>query len=343
MAESERVDRSYGNLEQRMVQSYLDTLPPFTPAADGPAPEEQERFYRLIKSLYELLWAEPQLLVSSLHEDDAHPNRATASSYGKPELKVNMRKALKAVHDLLEVMRRLGQDPDSIKVNRRQGAILMRLGVDPAGPLPVAWTWMATRPGSTLLSFSRCLFRPGYPYARDVYARLLGEERFLRLEAWLVERGYSRFECLDGTLSLDYANLAWDREPPRGGSLYKIRHPGIACSYDPYFAHPTTLGLAIPGGMKPFLDRFDLAEESVKDFIWEHTNRCSGCRYCVQTDKTGTRPLAAVAVEHRGEVRRLCPYYPGFSYRWTALDQGLVDNLTGMLAFMEEVRAAGDS
>lgn len=43
------------------------------------------------------------------------------------------------------------------------------------------------------------------------------------------------------------------------------------------------------------------------------------------------------------DARRLCPYYPGFSYRWTALDEGLVDNLIGMLAFMEEVRAAGDS
>ncbi|NLT42819.1 MAG: hypothetical protein GXX93_09110 [Anaerolineae bacterium] len=337
------MDRSYSSLEQRMVQSYLDTLPPFTPAADGPAPAEQERFHHLIRSLYELLWAEPQLLVSRLHEDDAHPNRATAASYGKPDLKINMRKALKAVDGLLETMRRLGQDPDSAKISRRQGAILARLGVDPAGPLPTAWTWMATRPGGTLLTFSRCLFQDGYPYAAEVYARLLGETSFRRLESSLLAQGYTRFECLDGTMSLDYANLAWDPEPPRGGSLYKIRHPGIACSYDPYFAHSARLGLAIPGGMKPFLDQFDPAEESVKDFMWEHTNRCSGCRYCVQTDKTGTRPLAAIPVEHRGETRRLCPYYPGFSYRWTALDEGLVDNLIGMLAFMEEVGAAGDS
>lgn len=115
------MDRSYSSLEQRMVQSYLDTLPPFTPAADGPAPAEQERFHHLIRSLYELLWAEPQLLVSRLHEDDAHPNRATAASYGKPDLKINMRKALKAVDGLLETMRRLGQDPDSAKISRRRG------------------------------------------------------------------------------------------------------------------------------------------------------------------------------------------------------------------------------
>lgn len=331
----------YASLEQRMVQAYRDTLPPFVPADDGPSAGEQERFYRLMEGLYDLLWAEPELLLGRLHEDDAHPNRFNASSYGKPDLKSDMRKATKAVDALLETMLQLGRDPAQTKVSRRQREILQHLGVDPAGSLPEAWTWMATRPGSTLLSFSRCLFRPGYPYASHVYSRLLGEEAFRRLEGWLIEQGYTRFECLDGSLSLDYANLGWDQAPPRRDFLYKIRHTGISARYDDYAAQPAVLGLRIPGGMKPFLQAFDLAEEPVRDFMWQQTSRCSGCRYCVQTDKTGTRPLASIPVQHRGQTRQLCPHFPGCSYCWTTLDDGLVDNLIGMLHFMDAVGLAG--
>ena len=74
---------------------------------------------------------------------------------------------------------------------------------------------------------------------------------------------------------------------------------------------------------------------SVQGFVVARTKKCDGCRYCVQTDKTGKRPLANLPVSYNGRELRLCPYFPGYSYCWTALSDGLVDDMITMLGFMD--------
>ncbi|MGI6207593.1 MAG: hypothetical protein ACOYEW_05195 [Anaerolineae bacterium] len=332
------MDTRYDCLEQRMVQTYLDTFPPFVPSEAGPSEAEQEQFYRLMEGLYRLLLAEPNLIVRDLHEDDAFPNRFNRASYGKPKLMDHMRKATKAVDALLETMVRMATEPGAVKVSARQRAILERLGVGHSGALPVAWTWMATRPGSSLLSFSRCLFKDGYPYASAVYARLLGDENaFARLENWLIARGYTRYDYLDGKMSLEYANPAWDERPPRGGFEYRVRHTGVSLRFDEYAVKPAVLGLCIPKGLKPFLEAFDRMDARVKDFVVSRTKKCDGCGYCTQTDKTGTRPRPSVPIEHEGRRYRFCPYFPGYRYCWAEVGEALVDDLTAMMEFMDSM------
>jgi hypothetical protein len=91
---------TFTSLEQRMAQTYIDMLPKFIPDKNaGIDIAEQEKFYLLMKSLYQLAFNEPLLFVPSLHEDDAYPNRYK-KSYGKPELVNNMRKFLKAMDSL---------------------------------------------------------------------------------------------------------------------------------------------------------------------------------------------------------------------------------------------------
>ena len=64
--------------------------------------------------------------------------------------------------------------------------------------------------------------------------------------------------------------------------------------------------------------------------------RCDGCRYCVQTDKTGKRPFARIAVQYAEKEYKLCPYYPGYSFWWTSIDDTLADNIFGLLGFMDK-------
>ena len=83
---------NFENLEQRIAQTYIDLLPPFVPDDNASVSvSEQEKFYDLIKNLYQLAFDDPLLFVASLHEDDAYPSYIK-SSYGKPELQVNMKK-----------------------------------------------------------------------------------------------------------------------------------------------------------------------------------------------------------------------------------------------------------
>ena len=70
-------------------------------------------------------------------------------------------------------------------------------------------------------------------------------------------------------------------------------------------------------------------DDKLKSFITGTTKKCDGCRYCVQTDKSGTRPLAAINVDDHD----LCPLFCGFSY---TIDDDLVDNIIELLQFIDE-------
>ena len=331
---------SFENLEQRIAQTYIDLLPPFVPDNNASVSvSEQEKFYDLIKSLYQLAFDDPLLFVASLHEDDAYPGYIK-SSYGKPELQVNMKKFSKTIDMLLQNMFLIGQGSE-VKLDKRQKVILSKLGIIDFTNLSAAWVWMSTRPDSGLTDFSFCFFKKDYPYTSDIYARLLGEAAFRKLEDRLIAQGYKRFDIYNITasdckLSLSYANPIWSEEQPNGGFEYKIRHTGISARYDPYFKNPVVFGLCIPNGLKTYLEAFNSADNRVQNFIIEHTKKCDGCRYCVQTDKTGTRPLAIIKVVHGGEEYNLCPYFPGYSYRWSGINDELVERLIEMLAFMDK-------
>ena len=198
-----------------------------------------------------------------------------------------------------------------------------------------AWTWMAARPGAALLDFSRCLLREDYSYASDIYARLSGNEAaFRRLEGYLTENGYTRMDNWDGTLTLDYYKTHGDKAPTKGGFQYGIKHTGISASYDLLMESPAVFGLCIPR-MKEILTAFDSMATRVQDFVVARTKRYDGCRLCVQTDKTGKRPLANLPVRYGEKELRLCPYFPGYNYCWTALSDALVDDMIAMLRFMD--------
>jgi hypothetical protein len=277
-----------------------------------------------------------------------------------------MRKVVKDADDLLQIMLLMGQHgrleadalvvEESVKVSKKHARVLAELGLhrseEPdgvvlshdtyAGMFP-AWVWMATRPGASLLGFSRCLFRERYPYASQVYARLSGSDAaFGRLETYLIEHGYNRMENWNGELTLDYYKTHGDKPPTKGGFQYGIHHTGVSAGYDLLMDVPPVFGLCIPR-MKEILVDFAHMPSGVQDFVVDRTKKCDGCRYCVQTDKTGTRPLAHVRVDHNGTSYRLCPYYPGYSYCWEGLSDELVDNCIAMLDYMDRLFDGGPS
>ena len=330
---------TYSSLEQRIAQGYIDMLPSFVPYENAPVTiSEQECFYDSIKGLYQLAYTEPLLFVATLHDDDAFPSRYK-KSYGKPKLIMDMKKFKKSVDDLLQALFLLGRS-EEVRLSKKQINILSRVGIDDLTNLPPVFKWMATKDSANIPTFSYCLFDSGFPYTSEIYARLLGETPFKRLEQWMLSQGYKRYDIYNTTasdcnLSFTIANPKWSDEPPRGGFEYKIKHTGIAAQFDYYVKNPTVIGLCIPNGMKLYLEHFSSMDKSLQEFVTARTKKCDMCRYCVQTDKTGTRALARTKVKFDGKEFLLCNYYPGYYYSWAEIDDSLADMLIKMLSFMD--------
>jgi hypothetical protein len=323
-----------------MAQTFIDMFPKFVPDKNAPVSmAEQKEFYDIIKNLYQLGFDNPLLFVTALHEDDVYPTRFK-KPYGKPDLIKNMNKFTKEVNSLLQNMYLLGKNGEA-KITKRQRVILTKLGITDFTQLPPAWSWMAKRSDITAITFSHCFFKKDYPYLSDIYAPLLGESAFRKLEKWMTSQGYKQYDIYDVTasdckLSLTYANPVWSDESPKGGFEYKIKHTGISALYEP-FTQCAYLGLCIPNGLKLFLESFDTMDTNLQEFVVSRTKKCDGCKYCVQTDKTGSRPLAYITI-NREQQYNLCPYFPGYQYNWTAIDDELAGQLIGFLSYMDSFK-----
>ena len=315
-------------------------LPPYIPDDNAPVSTgEQKWFYDLISNLFKLAFDEPLLFVSKLHEDDVYPSRYK-KPYGKPNLILNMKKFINTVDALIQNMFLLGQS-ENVILSKRQLIILSKLGIDDIGNLPSVWLWMSKRESANLQAFSYCLFDKDYPYTSDIYAKLLGKTAFKVLENRMIENGYKRYNITnviasDCKLSLTIANPKWDSIPPRGGFEYKIRHTGISAQYEFFTAKPAVFGLCIPNGMKVYLQAFDSMDNKLQRFVVDRTKKCDVCKYCVQTDKSGTRPLAYIPITYENNQYRLCTYFPGYNYSWNNIDDDLANELINMLSFMDK-------
>ena len=331
---------NYTSLEQRMAKSYIDLFPKFVPDENAPVTiSEQENFYSILKSIYQLGYDEPLLFVTKLHEDDVYPHRYK-KMYGKPELAVNMKKFQNAMDSLLKNMFLIGQNSIP-EINKSQKVIFSKLGINTFTQLPSAWTWMAKRPEANIITFSRCFFKIDYPHQSYFYASFFGETSFRKLEKWMFTHGYKKYDIYDinkwhSILSLTYANPLWNKELPKGGFEYKIKHTGISATFDLHYKDPAIFGLCIPNGLKVFLEAFESMDLNLKKFFINQTKKCNNCRYCIQTDKTGSRPLVSITVDFQQEKYNLCPYYPGSSYSWTSINNELVEQLISFLTFMDK-------
>lgn len=47
--------------------------------------------------------------------------------------------------------------------------------------------------------FAYCLFDGNHVYAIDIFARLLGEKSFHRLEDWMISKGYKPYDIYNTT------------------------------------------------------------------------------------------------------------------------------------------------
>lgn len=348
------MEKRFKSLEQRIISTYLEKFPPFV--FDGIIPLEE--FYNFMKNIYVTLYKEPELLYANINEDDHFRYRFNRAIDKKPKLYSQMQSDIKKMDHFLDFLLNLGVtgqiENDCLVVcsneviSKKFLQILTQCGLGynkqnghhvfsyPNLKLFTGWLWFANQVNGSLLRFSHCMFQSDYPYSRDIFKKLLGNEKsFDLLEKFLIDKGYLRIDNREGTLALDYIKNYSKKIMPVKDSWAERTHGGISIKYYYYVDKPTCISLRLPA-LKEVLNYFDAMENKLKQFVVHNTKKCDNCRYCVQTDQTGTRDLLYTTVYLNNKKYSLCPLFPGFYYCWSSLDEQLVAGIIEYLSFLNE-------
>lgn len=107
---------------------------------------------------------------------------------------------------------------------------------------------------------------------------------------------------------------------------------GIELSFEDIRLSTALLSLRLPY-YTTVLNHIEDLPADVRHFALSHTKTCDGCRYCVQTDKSGMRPLRAILINETPK----CPLYPSFSYQFDTLNADTANMILLLFKCMEAI------
>lgn len=338
---------------------YMDLFPAYKPYKNKTVSEaSQKQFYDFIGSIFQKLLENPLLLFSKTNPDDYFVIRFNKNSENKKTSYTILKKCEKTLYDFSEFLYnfgKMGQQKDgkiaidsSIKIPKKYLTILEQCGIEYSKnnshslfhskkypELFFCWIWFSTSPDHSLPHFISCMFDKDYSYCSDVYAKLSNnEEAFKKLESFLVKNKYLRIDNRDSKICLDYYKEYDKKENVLKDAWGERTHGGISAQYDGLMKNPSLFSLRVPF-YKTLLEQSEKMTDDVKEFIVNTGCKCNDCRYCVQMDKTGKKPLSFITIHHKNDYK-MCTYFPGFHYCWESLDQIIVNNMIAFLEFADE-------
>lgn len=358
------IGKDFDNLPQRSIYYFLSTMPSFRPIKSNEASEDQQRSaYYFIKGVYEKLYNDPTLLGFKLEPDDSFSDWEMQKT--KPNLPVKIRGTIKKVEEFLSFLYTISlngkRDGDvfilpmpNYQIKR---SVMKQLQTFDVAVAENGSNYSVTFPhqvsaGLALLAriscentaeehegrrkhyllFSRGVFDAGSKYTREVFGSLSANlDAFIKLTDFLERRRYTRVDCRKHHISLDYVKAYSNKDEPLRDNWAERIHGGIEICYEELRKNQLLIGLRIPY-FAEILNSADKMPEKVKRFVLQRSKKCDNCRYCVQTDKTGTRPLIYKDVDGQ----QICPLFAGFQYQWRSMDEETVDNITAMLEYIDK-------
>lgn len=186
--------------------------------------------------------------------------------------------------------------------------------------------------GCEHIAFRSAAFEPKSPWLVKGYDEMLkADGKLIWLCGELEKRGYELSYTRDKRKQdLSYVKLHGKKDAEVKWAWAERAHTGIELTYEDIHLEPAYIWLRVPL-YQNLLERMDEMPERPREFLLAHTKSCDGCRFCVQTDKTGTRPLAAIKAG--GKMK--CPRFPAFGMNWRELTKELAENILAALDAMD--------
>jgi uncharacterized protein YhfF len=337
---------SYKCLESRMFDSYLKLSVPEYVIEKTYGKGDELDLCRFTRNAYSLFAKKPELLAKTLNEDDAHPARFNCSAYGKPKLKINMRKAMKMVSDFMKFIWDITADKNT-KIPAKYKNILPEVGIIlnedaiSSSEYPGMFNALARLyiSDNGFQRFIRCVY--DYDFYKSIFGEIFGNKKLLDdFISKLEEQGYKHRVSLDsgGVKSFEAANAYWlkginDNPLPRNLSLYDNNHYGMHICFSALLKDQILIFLMIQD-VRKILAMFDELDEKLREFIVKNHARCDNCKYCVQRNKNRTANLKTytVFIKHNEKTYALCPINHVYTYCWNYIDEDL---LNGMILYLE--------
>ena len=333
-----------------------------------PSEESQRHFHTFLSQAATGLSQHPEWLDLPLLPDDGYEHFELLNQ--RPELNTAMHKIKRKINDFLYLLLQIGMAGEpteegnalcipksSLRLAEKTRTRLAHIGltVQPdktdllffsqAYPhMASAWHWLAVDAFRTApqtgkkneppLRFVHALFDETHPSGPAFFRLHCADEPGLpNFLDWLEKQGYKTFSNRDNRTTADWVKSYGKNPEPLKDAWAERSHGGFAMEYEWVKKRPVLYALRVPEYRK-LLGRFSAMPPHVRSLVVRHTKHCDNCGYCTQTDKTGTRSKAFVAVEHEGK-HALCTMFPGFGYTFRELDEPLVSAFKDFLLFID--------
>ena len=360
-----QIKSDFSNLPQRMIYYYIATYAPFYPRESSVVSADQQyAAHQFVYGIYNRLYDDPTILDLKLESDDSFDDYEPQKN--KPMLAPKMRGIIKKIDEFIGHLYHLCLDGeligDTIKLSKQVYTIknstmkhLNGLGIpchattsdtlhnidhDTALALKYLAKLSAQSDDYPALQFSGGVFDETSPYTIDIFRSLAGNDRaYLKLVDYFTQSNYTRIDNRDGKISLDFVKEHGSIDSAVKSAWAERTHSGIEFSWEEIRRNQLHIGLRIPYFAK-LLAGIDNASPNIRQYVVRQSKKCDNCNYCIQTDKTGTRPKSYVPVQFDEATYNICPLFPGFQHRWRALNDELADELIAFLKYIDA--ALGD-
>jgi hypothetical protein len=188
------------------------------------------------------------------------------------------------------------------------------------------------------LLFSLGVFNPELPYTAEIFTNIIKhKEPFDKLMNYYINNNYIRVDHKEGKINWDIVSVDYVRfyGEPTGRIDYAWKTgylSGISIMYNESYADFMKIGLHIPF-FRELLDSYNQMNDTLKEWLPIFC-KCSGCRYCVQTDKTRIKPLRFV----KAGKYNLCPLFTG-GFTFAHLDDNtwMIERIIMLMEFIDEL------
>jgi hypothetical protein len=362
---------SFPSLEQRIIHSYISTMPPLVPIAVSLLTDtSQTHVWFFLNSALRTVYNEPALIGLSTTPDQFFEDFSLNKS--NPVLHKSMLAVRSTLERLAEVLMEIARNgiEDGTSLRVREGVVptrrkildtLTNIGLEITADSNTAvftcplypealkgLRYLSGRIDTTMDSWNKhgC-FRAFWgcrmtddltSFARSIYTPLLNEVAPLKkfVES-LHQKGYWEYAEDSESVRYDILKNHGDRTLKVCSAEAAKNYWGVSLYHDFRLRQPFGLVVRLPNYSK-VLARFDSLPDTACQVILRRTKACNNCGYCTQTDKTHTRPTLAVTVIDPAHGRQaLCPLFPFVGYQTTTFDDTMLSEFDTVLNAAELV------